>query len=585
MPTVPDGPSVAPASIPDARFFAAPSETALGGGAGRQRAADQVSSLAQESRDLVKIEQARADQVASVKYRSGLTNLETDLLYNPETGLMQTRGQNAFLAPEAASKRFQEGAAELQKSISPRQATMFQAERDQSWSNVNRQVQHHVSQQRFEYAQQETKSLIDNETNAAINAVGTADQDRRIAEARAKIENAVEGFEVEHAGNFKAVDDGFGNVTLKADENAEAAKAAAMSDLHSNVIASLLAKGMDDQAKAYFVDNAQEIGRKVKDNLETAIEVGQLRGQSMRSADKIVAGSDDRLEALAKVDKIEEPKLRKATEERVNHIYSQRREALKERQDDIFNSSLAELEKTGTMDSIPPTMISEILKNSPKDFAILRKREKELQDGTEVENFSDSYYALRQLAVGTGDDKKEFMSTNLARFKGNISRPDLERLTDLQTKMKEGKGAANTILDGYQTDTMIVNGNLKTMGINPNPKPGSADAKIVNDFRRLVDQQVTLTQSRSGKKVTNAELQEIVDVISARSVTTPGRFFDSKKRIFELQPGEGFGVNLKDVPVAERKKIEAFLTRNRMPITDQAIVQWYQRRVQSLVGQ
>jgi hypothetical protein len=99
-----------------------------------------------------------------------------------------------------------------------------------------------------------------------------------------------------------------------------------------------------------------------------------------------------------------------------------------------------------------------------------------------------------------------------------------------------------------------------------------------------VREAVRSQETRSGKNATDAEVQGIVDGLMIEGVTKKGLIFDDKKRVYQLQPGEGVTVKVTDVPRGERDKIEAALRNNNKPINDDTIVKLYQEKLLRMRG-
>jgi hypothetical protein len=101
----------------------------------------------------------------------------------------------------------------------------------------------------------------------------------------------------------------------------------------------------------------------------------------------------------------------------------------------------------------------------------------------------------------------------------------------------------------------------------------------VQRFRRMVDEEIQLTQKRTGKELTNEEVQGIVDRLLVEGVKKRGWIWDDKARVFEVEPGESLEIGVKDIPDAQRRTIETVLRERKIPVTDENIIRYFNLRV------
>ncbi len=159
-----------------------------------------------------------------------------------------------------------------------------------------------------------------------------------------------------------------------------------------------------------------------------------------------------------------------------------------------------------------------------------------------------------------------------------VSKSELHELIGIQASGRKGSGADDKKLDGFRTNTQIVNDILNSAGIDPTPKPGTADAVRANQFRARLDQDLAEQQKRTGKEATNEDVRGLAEKLMIKVRTDRGFFgnvinawvpWDTSKKAFEME--------IKDVPTKDRVLIEDALRRNNRPVNERNIIQYFIR--------
>src|SRR5688500_10724136 len=68
-------------------------------------------------KEVVEQERQKADQIALTDAESKLAEVETELLYNPQTGLLNKKGLDAFGTPDEFEENWTKRASEIGKSL------------------------------------------------------------------------------------------------------------------------------------------------------------------------------------------------------------------------------------------------------------------------------------------------------------------------------------------------------------------------------------------------------------------------------------------------------------------------------------
>ena len=180
------------------------------------------------------------------------------------------------------------------------------------------------------------------------------------------------------------------------------------------------------------------------------------------------------------------------------------------------------------------------------------------------------------------DRADEFKDEILPKYRGELSDKDMYHLIELQAGLRKGDSKATKALDGYRTDSMIVNDALAAAGFDTGRNAGTKDKESVAKFRRMVDQQILMVQEKTGKKVNNNDVQQIVDSLMIKGkIKGSGWLWDDTARAFELSTDEAENF-MPEVPDDQRAKIVDALKKHGKPVTEEMIVNIF---VKGLKGQ
>lgn len=551
MPTVPIARrEVLPAELPGARITAQPTAEAFGASQGRglMKVGEAVSRV-------IERERLAADQIAVLEAERQLGETENALLYDPERGVLNRKGRNAFGAPEETLTAFDERIREIENGLTnDRQRLAFRRSAVRRRLDLDRTVQRHVAAEIQRYDLEQTNAFVSTETSAAIAAAGDAE---RVGLGIARTRAALADFANRHGLPREWVEQRAGE---------------AVGRIHTGVIERLLAQGADRAAEQYFKATRAEIPGTELARIEKALEEGSLRGESQRRADAIVAKHDDLGGAIEAAKRITDPKLRDAVEQRVRDHFRIKDEIERDLRERTFRTAANALEASrGDLSVIAP---GDWVRLDVEQRRALETRSRQLREGVEPVTNWDRYYALLSLAAEPAT-LRQFTSIDLMRYRHELADTEFKELVAKQAALRQGKNV-DEALDGYRTTKQIVDDALAAIGIDPTPKQGTKHAERVNAFRRAVDERILDLQDRTGKKATTQDVQAIVDTLIVRGrIPGSGILWDTRKRLFELEPGEAFDVEVDEIPPAERRKIEEALRRHNRPVTPEAIVELF----------
>lgn len=562
MPQVP-GPSTEQGIVrrqagPTARVSTNAPIEAFGGGAGTAAVGRATQQLGDQAFQIAREEKQKADDVATTEAYTKTVQLRNRLMYDPDSGAMNRKGKDAFGIGEQYGADFNKGADEIESSLqNDEQRALYRRIREQEFRDLDGNLTRHTFQQAQAYEEETTQaSLLTTREDAVMNYQDPG----KVQHSLAMQKNLI----VAHAQR-----NGLSEEVVKMRlQDAE-------SKTHEAVINRMLANGEDMAASEYYKNVKPTMLGSDATQLERALEEGSLRGESQRNAMTISQKFGDLSSALAAVDKIKDPKLQDATRERVKQRFAEREQAINYAGEQAFRSAYTIAEKTRRKDDIPPNVWAAM---SPGQRSSI---DAYLSKDTIQTDWND-YYNLKTMAASTVLRDK-FLQTDLLQYRHKLGDTEFKELVNAQAEAKKGDTKA---LDGFRNDQQIVNDSLAEAGIDPTPKQGSKDAKTVNLFRRRVDEEVAKRQQATGKKVTNEEMQGIVDGLMIKGVTERGFFWDTEKHFFELERGvdKQFDFDVKSVPAAERQKIENALRAKGIAVSDDKIVGLYRRKLAGMVG-
>ena len=518
MPTVPvyGQPRVQSAPLPGARLNPQAPNAAFAGAPPVD-----LSGVSHVLAGIVQEERQRANEVALVDADEQLGRFETSLLYDPEKGLLNRRGRDAFEVPELAKGEWEKKVGEIEAGLAnDAQRSAFRRLTVQRGVDVDRTIQRHVSGEMRSYEEERTKSLLDVELNAALNAYQDPE---RVDMAATRITDAITNF-ARHNG-------------LSA-ETRDAQVQGAVSSVYAGVVDRMLADGDDLAAKKYYESVKDKISGGDSVRTVKALELGSVRGESQRQADRISDAAPNLTAALVEARKLDDPDVRAATEDRLRQYYATKSQAKRQKEEEDEVRALNVIERTHDVHSIPHSLWDTFDGGTRSS---LRSYARQLAEGLPVETNWQSYYDL--LSFATSRDPKEhaaFMRTNLAGYRPKLGNRELEELTRLQAKMRAGGATADVALSGYQTTAGIVNGALNAIGIDPTPTPSDepdSDAAKAALFRRRADEQIAEWKRVNGKEeIPTAEAQKIVDLLATDIAFNRHAWRDAHKPAFLVTP-------------------------------------------------
>lgn len=557
--------------VSGAKLTAVPSPDVFGAGLGAEAAGigeHYYSAIEDQARQ-------RADEVALTDFSRQSDEWEHQHLYDPQSGALNTvHGKDALGLSADLGGAYDKFSGDLIATMNPRQQLAAQKQAVNKHAQIVRTLDNYGSAQMNEYETAATNGAITNSQNlAAANATDPL----RVSQEVAKQQAIVASY-AEHQGlSPDARDSMMGKV---------------LTGTHVGVINQLLASDQDTAAQAYFDAAKGQINGEALAGVQKALEEGSLRGQSQRQSDQILKDTETESDALDQAKAITDPKLRDAVQSRVVQEWALRKQAQRDdtEQTMVGAANLIDKNPGKGVRAIPPSTWTSLSVGERTQLELYAKRN---QEPGGVKTDWDAYYTLQRFA--SSDDPKDqetFANMNLMAFRSKLGNAEFKQMIEAQAAArKKDVNGAHQVFATEGVQQQVIDQALVGIGVNPAPpKPGTTnyDATIsqrVVDFRRAVRDAVATREARSGKKLTEPEVQDVVDTLMTPISPAVSHWFSANepaRYAFET-PGKTITTTAQ-IPPSERKLMEDALRRAGRPVTDAALLGLFNAHLQDVRG-
>lgn len=528
----------------------------FGGGDAVNEAGKAISGVAKVTNDIFLAQKKQADDAKGQQVFADLTKFKNDLIYNPQSGAMTKKGENALSVVGDYGKQFNDYSDQVSSGLQ-------NDEQRAQFNHFKREVGNDLNTTLTKYTYGESQNL---QSQIAETGVKTAQDDAILNyHEPGKIEESIKLQSNLLTNTFKRA----GLPKEVIDEKVQSAKSAT----YAGVIDRMLVNGQDMQAKAYYNEVKDQIKAKDAVSLEKSLEAGSMRGESQRQSDKIYENNDSLSDALDDARKISDPKLRDETVKRVKERFSDDEAATKQDDEMRFRSASQILEKSGSLDSIPPQILGNLPSSQKRALEV---RFTQIRDGIEPEANGETKYNLQQMAV-TPELRDKFLGTNLEEYRHLVTHSELSSLMQVQASMRKSDGEADDTIRGLRSRTQIVNETTKQIGVDKDP-----DAVL--KINRQLDDQIAQFQQDQGKKASGQEIQKMMDniIVKAKDPSSGIFGFFQSARAYNQDPAHPLSVSIDDIPSSEKSQIVRALNARHIPVTDQKVEELYARKINGM---
>jgi soluble lytic murein transglycosylase len=184
----------------------------------------------------------------------------------------------------------------------------------------------------------------------------------------------------------------------------------------------------------------------------------------------------------------------------------------KQKQDEAVSTAMRTLEKNGGRYSdLPPSIKASI---PPKEVDNVLSYGQKVAKGDDITNF-----AVYNKLTGDPSYLKNLSDDEFYRIqKTSLSAEDAKHVQKMRADVKSSTGTNAPGELNSSAVNSVLNSRLQQLGIDPTPKDASNDAERVGAIRSYVNKSILNAQATGGKKMSDAEVQQHIDGLFAKSV-------------------------------------------------------------------
>lgn len=576
-------PRVEARPIPDAGFTPAFTGESLGAGVELakakqwQAAADAAQQVGQVAAGFAELdireiaEETRkakefADTMAVLDGNNQINNWKRDYVYDPETGVLATRGKDSFATPEQTDAEFEKIASEVQgRMVTPEQQIGMKRAIIQHREEIGLTTRRHVEQESKRYAATELTKSMENSVDLGVTAATTKDSDGNYDLGRAEL------YLADAEKNLLKVGPTIGMTPAQIADQARELR----TQMHGGIIKQLLADNASTAAKAYYEEVKGELDSEQRTELKKAVDVGTVRKEAQIETERILGEHGTLEEQRRAAKEIDDPEVQDEVLRRLEHEDTVNERIANDKQRALRKSISDKLDAVPNVTLIAPGDWSQLDEQSKSS---LRSYANQIVADGEVRMDRSAWY---RHVLNSGKDPIGWANrTNLLHDKDKIPRSQWNQLADLQGDILRGTATkSDTLLASVQTNQSAVNGVLEAAGYNLQPKVGSDQAKALDTFRSEVDRLVVEQQEATGKKMSPPEIRALANDLMIELTLKEGSWFnvlpgsgpfrDVVKRAAEL--------TITDMSETDKANAKQYLESKGTPATEQAIVDVWRR--------
>jgi hypothetical protein len=289
-----------------------------------------------------------------------------------------------------------------------------------------------------------------------------------------------------------------------------------------------------------------------------------VRRESQAQEDAIVAKFGTGPSALKAARDIEDPEVRDSTVSRIKVRQAEAKQAEIETREALTEEALGFINGGGKFADLPLRIKNGLL---PSSLNSLRSYAEQMAGGGTRRTNPETLIELSELSA---DDPQKFGELDMLAYRDKLSDGDFEEFVDLQRKIRTGS------LDGKATGFMTMNQvrdeRLRDLfgSAMPTSKEGEKTSLSRRKFVEQYEARLRAFREDSGKRPGVDDARKILDDLTADVAINRDYWFDTTKKVYELDEGD-----IEGVPEADRNEIIRELQKRRKPVTEQAIIGLY----------
>lgn len=525
-----NAPEVESQPIPSVRLSDDTSPTTFGGGPGAEQATHEEQQISGDVGEIATFEKIRADQTAVDDGKSKALADKQNILYDPETGVLGSKGVDSIQAHQEGIQKLKKSLNDISSSLSgDEQVGPFNKWAQELASTANQTMMAHVDKQMDEHR---VKTLSDITENSAASAALEHGNPQAVDFYR----NTANQAALTYARDARLDPDATAQVVRDANDKTQIA-----------VINGMLKFQTYDDAKNYFDANKDNISPKAQQSIQTTMQEGFLRHQATVAAnDAITKNPNSEADSLAAVNGIQNPDAKDMARKLVSARFSEDRAAKKNDQDALFNQTVQDLNTRGLTDSAQRRLaIPEATWNrlSPEQQRAVEKGG--TADVTSITKWEDFTQAVKD-----GSLAKMSQADVNAKFMPYMNAADQKTVADYWSGMKKNSGKGGPKEKAYESLLQMQDKALSGIGALSPKNPTKAQLTFKMQFSDNIDRDLSAQQAALGRPLKQEEIQKVVDQHTLNAIQKqPDGWFPSvsytaipdadKQHIVELARGAG----------------------------------------------
>lgn len=510
-------PDVTPQPIPNVKEQPAASETTFGGGPGLEAEGAGVQKIAQDAGDIAAFEKIRANQMAVEDAQAKGSKLTTDVLYDPQTGVLGSHGKDALQSQKDGMDRLQKGMNDISTTLNgEQQKGAFNKWALSQVDVANHHMMAHVDEQLKSQDAESFKNLVDN--SAAQVALGHGNPD-----TLKQVFGTVNDNTVAFAARNRLDPDQTKELVQNTNDK-----------MHTAVIDGMMKFQTDDSAQKYYDAHKDEISPEAQLKITNALDEHNIRWRASSAATDILKDNpNSEADALKAAGKISNPEIQDTARKLISARFSEDRQAKKNDQDDTFMRMQQMVNQKGLTDPIDRRMAIPAM--AWNKLSAEQQRAIEKGGGTDVTS-PKAYLAFsQQIKDGTLKDlsQADLMSKYLVNFKPE----DQKQAMELWSGARGGK-PSQRLMDEQNIQKSIETNLVNEKLIAPKSSDrGQSQHSLMFDVMDNVHRDYEAQQSSLGRNLKPEEAQAIVDKATLKAIAKkPVGWFSNEPISFESIP-------------------------------------------------
>jgi hypothetical protein len=467
-----------------------------------QRSAMQISAVQRKAKQ-------EADQTAVFDAVNKHAAAMNHVLWDPDTGAMNQKGQNAFGQPDRVQVEYDKLSNQFEGELTdPDQKRAFREISDRQYPDTQGTVLRHVGQQTEVYKHQTYDDTVANLQTSALNHIGQP-------EAQGEIDKALELSKHTRALQMPGADA----------ETMQRINATDASNLHADVVSDLLTSGNYVAAKGYFDQNKGAILPQQRAALEKSVGDGSVRALGQAESSRIFSPSKSLEQMYAEADQIQDQRVQAETKNRLDTNYHNAKQSRDQASTEIYKQGIGIIASDPRgINAIPPQQLNKLLELDGEKYAALMevgRRTVKREDITTPEGNTLFIRFRSALSGSLGEQaRNDALAQDPSIFAPVMSTTDLRATTETWDNAKKGRD-----MTGVAAEHEIAASTLKLNGFDPelhlnDGKAANVEATaFYTEFRKAIE-----VDKAAGKKLTPTDMQRIANGLMTPVQTGTGFF-------------------------------------------------------------